>query len=1032
MLSKLVELSIRFRGVVIALACLVAAYGYRTIQHAKFDVYPEFAPPQVTVQTEAPGLSSENVESLVTRPIESALNGTPNLTAIRSNSIQGLSVVVATFQDRIDVFRARQMVTERMSEAAAQMPEGVQAPSLAPLVGATSLTLIIGLTSDVRTPMELRTFADWTMRPRLLGVAGVARVAIFGGDIRQLQIQLHPDRMAALGFSISDVVAASRNATAVKGAGFIETSAQRIVLQTQGQSVTAADLGEVVLASKDGRSLRLKDVAFVTDGAEPKIGDATIMGQPGIMIHISGQYGANTVEVTNAIEAALDELKPAITSQKIRLYPDLFRPADFISEAIRNIGYSLLVGAALVGVVLFLFLFNFRVAVISLTAIPLSLFIAVIVLDRWGVSLNTLTLGGLAIAIGEVVDDAIIDAENIFRRLREAARPVSPADVFRIVRDASVEVRSAVVYATFVVALVFLPVLALSGVQGRLFAPLAWSYILAIMASLVVALTLTPAMCYAMLPAVIDKVREPRFVLRMKRGYERLITRLAGHTVVLIAAAVIICALAAAVIPFMGGEFLPEMREGHFIVHMNLLPGSSLAETVRTGRIVTRELLRNPAVRLVSQQIGRAEQGDDTEGVHSSEIHIDLKPGAREDPTKIEGELRDAVASVPGPSVSINPFLAERMDEIIAGSTAQVVINVFGEDLDVLDRKAAEIARVVSAVRGATDVRVESPPGTPQVNIRLRLQRLQQFGFQPGVMLDEIQAAFQGVRVGEIHEKERVFGVDVILDEASRQDPGRIGSLVLQNAEGSRVPLRQLADGELASGRYNIPHSGTRRRQTVGCDVSGRDLTSFVADVRRAIDTKIQLPPASYITVGGASQAREATQQEILTWSLVAGAGILMLLFIVFGSVRNMMLVLANLRFALVGGVVAVVLTGNSISVGSLVGFVTLFGITMRNSIMMISHFDHLVRFEGETWGLHAAVRGASERLTPVLMTAIVTALGLLPLAVGSGAGREIEGPMALVILGGLGTSTALNLLVLPALALRYGRFSQQPPYPSI
>jgi CzcA family heavy metal efflux pump len=731
------------------------------------------------------------------------------------------------------------------------------------------------------------------------------------------------------------------------------------------------------------------------------------------------------VEVTEAIEAALAELKPAIASQRIRLYPDLFRPANFITEAIRNIGYSLLIGAVLVGVVLFLFLFNFRVAVISLTAIPLSLFIAVIVLDRWGVSLNTLTLGGLAIAIGEVVDDAIIDAENIFRRLREAARPLSSGDVFRIVRDASIEVRSAVVYATFVVALVFLPVLALSGVQGRLFAPLAWSYILAILASLIVALTLTPAMCYAMLPGVIERVKEPRFVVRMKASYERLIERLARHTGIIIAAAIVVSVLAASAVPFMGGEFLPEMREGHFIVHMNLLPGSSLSESVRTGKIVTRELLKNPAVRLVSQQIGRAELGDDTEGVHSSEIHIDLKPGGSEDAVKTEADLRDAVARVPGPSVSINPFLAERMDEIIAGSTAEVVVNVYGDDLDVLDQKAAEIARVLGAVKGAADVRVESPPGTPQVNIVLRPDRMLQFGFQPGVMLDEIQAAFQGAQVGEIHEKERVFGVAVILDEESRSDPNRIGGLMFQNAEGTRVPLGQLADVQLSSGRYNIPHSGTRRRQTVGCDVSGRDLTSFVADVRRAIDEKIKLPAASYITIGGASQARAAAQHEILTYSLVAGAGILMLLFIVFQSVRNTLLVLANLPFALVGGVIAVALTGNDLSVGSMVGFVTLFGITMRNSIMMISHFDHLVRYEGEMWGLRAAVRGASERLTPVLMTAIVTALGLLPLAIGTGAGREIQGPMALVILGGLGTSTVLNLLVLPALALRFGRFTQ-------
>ena len=1006
-----------------ALACLVAAYGYYTIRNAKFDVYPEFSPPQVIVQTEAPGLSSLDVESLVTRPIEAALNGTPNLEALRSNSVQGLSVVVATFEDQIDVYRARQMVSERMTEAATRLPQGVRAPSLAPLVGATSLTLIVGLTSDVRSGMELRTFADWTMRPRLLGVKGVARVAIFGGEVRQLQIQMHPDRLAALGLSITEVVAAARNATAVRGAGFIETSAQRIVLQTEGQSVTPEQLGEVVLTARGGQSVRMKDVALVTEAGEPKIGDATIMGKQGVMIHISGQYGANTVEVTRAIEAALDELKPAIAEQKIQLDGDLFRPANFITEAVRNIGNSLLLGAVLVGVVLVVFLFNIRVAFISLTAIPLSLFIAVILLDHWGVSLNTLTLGGLAIAIGEVVDDAIIDAENIFRRLREAQRPLTALDVFRIVREASVEVRSAVVYATFVVALVFLPVMALSGVQGRLFAPLAWSYILAIMASLVVALTLTPAMCYAMLPKVLDTVREPQFVVRMKAAYGRLVGRLAGHVGWILAAVTVLCLGAAALVPLMGGEFLPEMREGHFIVHMNLLPGSSLAESVRVGRIVTGELTKDPGVRIVSQQIGRAELADDTEGVHSSEIHIDLKPGVTGDPEEIEDGLRQRVAAVPGPAVSINPFLTERLDEIIAGSTAQVVVNVFGDDLDVLDQKAAEVARVMAGVKGAADVRIESPPGTPQVTIQLRPDKMRQFGFQPGQVLEEIQTAWQGTEVGEVHEKERVFQVAVILDDATRNDVARIGGVMLRNGEGLQVPLRELADIELSSGRYNIPHTGARRRQTVGSDISGRDLESFVAEVRETLAKKVQLPGATYITVGGASQARDAARREILVWSLVAAVGIVMLLYMVFRSTRNMLLVLANLPFALVGGVAAVALSGNKVSVGSLVGFVTLFGITMRNSIMMISHFEHLVREEGETWNLQALIRGSSERLTPVLMTAIVTALGLLPLAVGRGAGREIEGPMAMVILGGLATSTVLNLLVLPALALRFGRF---------
>jgi CzcA family heavy metal efflux pump len=748
------------------------------------------------------------------------------------------------------------------------------------------------------------------------------------------------------------------------------------------------------------------------------------MGRPGIMLHISGQYGANTLEVTRAIEQALDELKPALAAQQIHLYPDLFRPANFITASITNISHSLLLGALLVSVVLFLFLFNFRVALISLTAIPLSLLIAVILLDRWGVSLNTLTLGGLAIAIGEVVDDAIIDAENIFRRLRESPKPLAPPEIFRVVRDASLEVRSAVVYATFIVALVFLPVLAMSGVQGRLFAPLAWSYILAILASLAVALTVTPALCFALLPGVIDRAGEPRFVQWLKAAYGRLISSLVGHTRLIVAGVAVLCLVAAATLPFMGGEFLPEMREGHFIVHMSFLPGTSLKESVRVGRLVSRQLLQSPEVRLVSQQIGRAELGDDTQGVHYSEIHVGLKPNFSADPKQTESDIRDIVARFPGPSVSINPFLTERMDEIIGGGVEQVLINIYGEDLAMLDRKAAEIARLIGGIKGAADVRVESPPGTPEVRIRLKPERLRQFGFEPGALLDEIQTAYQGAEVGQIYDGERVFGVAVILDQPSRTDVSRIGELMFQNTDGTRLPLGQLADIEQTSGRYDIPHEGTRRRQVIGCNVAGRDLSSFVEDIQRTIRDRVKLPGGSYLSIGGASQARAAAQREILTYSLLAGAGILILLSVVFRNLRNTLLVLANLPFALVGGVVAVVLSDGNLSVGSLVGFVTLFGITMRNSIMMISHFEHLVHYEGETWNLHAAMRGASERLTPVLMTAIVTALGLLPLAIGSGAaGREIEGPMAMVILGGLVTSTALNLLVLPVLALRYGKF---------
>jgi CzcA family heavy metal efflux pump len=1025
-LTKLVEVSIRFRGIVVALACLVVGYGAYATWTARYDVYPEFAPPQVVVQTEAPGLSPEDVEQLVTRPVENVLNGAPDVEAIRSQSIQGLSVVTVVFLQRTDVYRARQMVNERIAEASVQMPQGVLPPAMAPLTGATSVVLIIGLTSDQRSLMDVRTFADWTLRPRLLGVPGVARVSTFGGDVRELQVQVEPERLAAYHLSFSDVMTAAKAATGVRGAGFIETPTQRVVVQTQGQSLSAAKLGEVVLHVANNRTARLKDVAVVADGAEPKIGDATIMGRPGVMLNISSQYGANTMDVTRALDAAIAEMAPVIAANQLTLHRDLFRPANFIRTSVRSISTALLIGGVLVTLVLLVFLFNLRVAFISLTAIPLSLLVAIIVLTRMGESLNTLTLGGLAIAIGEVVDDAIIDAENIFRRLREAPRNLNASQIFHIVLHASVEVRSAVVYATFIVALVFIPVLTMSGVQGRLFAPLGWTYILAILASLLVALTVTPALSYLLLPKAIETAKEPPYVVALKARYGRWLHALSDRPRTLMISAGALCVLAIAAVPFLGGEFLPPLREGHFIVHMVTLPGTALPESMRLGALVSTELLKNPNVRLVAQQIGRAEQGDDTAGVHYSEIHVDLKPLGGSAAEQAETDVRDALERIPGALFSTKTFLTERIEEVVSGARAQVVVQVFGDDLDVIDQKAQDVLRLVASVPGAVDTQLESPAGTPELVIRLRPEALRQFGFQPVNVLEAIQAAYQGATVGQAYDGNRVFNVVGVLAPGIRQHPDRVGQLPLQNLEGVRVPLQSLADVYETSGRYSIAHEGSRRRQAIFCDVGGRDLASFVADLQQTLRTKMQFPQGVYAVVSGASEALDQARREIFAYSLVAAIGIVLLLSIAFRNIRNTLLVLANLPFALVGGVLAAVATGGNLSVGSMVGFVTLFGITTRNSIMMISHFEHLVRHERETWGIEAAVRGASERLTPVLMTAIVTALGLLPLALGSGEpGKEIEGPMAIVILGGLVTSTVLNLIVLPTLALRYGHFPE-------
>ena len=1026
MLKWLVDFSLRFREVVITLGLVVLGYGVYIASRSQLDVFPEFAPPQVVIQTEAAGLSPEQVEQLVTRPIETVVNGVAHLESIRSQSIQGLSIITAVFAEGTDVFQARQMVSERLVEVASRIPQRAGPPTMAPLTSATSDVLQVGLTSDKRSLMEIRTFADWTLRPRLLAVPGVAKIVVFGGEVRQLQIQVRPDRLLQFGISIDDVLDSARRATGVRGAGFVDTPNQRVVFRTEGQQLSPQHLGDVVLRHKDGRSVRFKDVATIAERPEPMIGAAAIQGTPGAVLVVSSQYGANTLEVTRAVEAALEEMEPAARSLEITIHPKLFRPANFVETAIGNIRSSLLIGAILVTIVLFFFLADVRTALISMMAIPLSLLGAIIVLNRFGVSLNTLTLGGLAIAIGEVVDDAIIDVENILRRLRENHLRPDPRPVFQVVFDASLEVRSAVVYATFVVALVFLPVITMSGIQGRLFAPLGIAYILAILASLLVALTITPALCLVLLPKRARVDHTPSYVARFKRRYRQALERISKHPRAVLTTVAALCLIALAMLPFFGGAFLPELREGHFIVHMSAVPGTSLEQSLAVGREVTKELEKNSHIRSIAQRAGRAEQADDTWGTHYSEINVDLVPLSGEEAESVQSEIRAALVKFPGVYFAIKPFLTERIEEILTGIRGQVAIKIFGEDLDQIDRAAQDVARVVSSVPGAVDVQVESQPGLPEMVVQLRPERLLQFGFQPVSVMDAVQTAYQGTNVAQTFEGNRVFDVTVILDDTARRNPEAAGGLMLQNLEGTRIPLRQVAEIYPTTGRYVILHEATRRRQSVSANVTGRDVSSFVAEAKQRIAKDVRFPAGVYPVFTGTAEAQAQSQQEILVSSIIAGVAILLLLAMAFHNVRNLMLVLANLPFALAGGVLAIFFSGGWLTLGSLVGLVTLFGISTRNSIMMISHFEHLVTAEGESWGLETALRGAAERLLPVLMTALVAALGLLPIAIGSGdPGREIEGPMAIVILAGLVTSTALNLLVLPTLALRYGRFQK-------
>lgn len=1020
MLQAIVRWSIHNRAVIVALAAILLAAGFYAAAHSKLDVFPEFAPPLVTVQTEAPGLSALEVEQLVTLPMERTLGGLPGLDLIRSQSIQGLSALTVIFQDDVDIYRARQLVSERFPEVIELLPDGAKTPRMGPMTKTSGRLVVVGFTSETLSPLALRDIVQWTVRPRLLALRGVALVTLFGGEVRQFQVQIHPDQLIAHNLTLSDVLSAARQATGVRGAGFQENLEQRVVMRVEAQIDSAEKLGETFVTATGAAPVRLRDVATVVEGPEPKFGDALINGRPGVALLAYKQLNGDTVEITERIEAEMEKMRPALEHQGIKYHPALFRQANFIQQAIKNVVHSLLIGAALVAVVLFLLLFNLRTALISLTAIPLSLLGAILVLWAWGVSLNTLTLGGLAIAVGEVVDDAIIDVENIFRRLRENARLGHPRSAAEVVLSASLEVRGAVVYASFIVVLVFVPVFLMSGLQGRLFSPLGYAYALAVLASLAVALTVTPALGLLLLPHA-GGAEEPPLLRWLQGGYERVVRRLDGELPVVAAVMLLLAGGAGWALYQCGGDFLPELRESHYIIHTGGIPGTSLAQNVRMGKVVTEELRKIPAVLEVSQLSGRAELGEDTWGVEYSELEVPLRPLAAEDADQVERSIKQVLRDrFPGFYFSVFSFLSECIHDTLAGTIAPVAVKIYGDDLGDIDQAARQIAQAVAAVPGSDNTRPEPQVGQPEMVIRVRPEDAARFGLRNTEILDAVGAAYQGAVVAHAYDRNRIVNVVVVLDPKSRNDVATVADLRL-DASAGWLRLKQVADVYLSDGRFLIAHEGGLRRQQVTCNVQGRDVESFVAEAERRV-AEIDLPPGVSYAFTGEHLAKQAAQHELLLLSLASGAGVFLLLWMAFGSVRRLGMVLMNLPFALIGGVAAIYMTTGVLDIGALVGFVTLFGITMRNGIMMVSHWQHLHEVEGLDWGAELIFRGARERLAPVLMTALVTGLGLLPIAWGSGeAGREIEGPMALVILGGLVTSTALNLFVLPVFYRHFG-----------
>ena len=1016
MLAAVVRASLRNPRIVTALACLIAVLGVAALLSARFDVFPDFAPPHVLVQTEAPGLDAAQVEALVTRPLEGLLAGTENVKTVRSTSSQGLSAIQVVFDRGGDPYRQRQVVTERLAEFAGVLPRGVGAPLLSPLSSSMEYLVHFGYTSESLSPMELRDVVQWQVKPQILAVPGVAQAQIFGGEVRERQIEVDPAKLAAAGLSLEDVAATARRATELIGGGYVETPTQRIVIQAQSPGATLDALTRAVVSTRDGLPVRLGDLATVRDGAEPRFGDALIAGKPGILIETSTQFGANTLQVTRALEERLDALARGLEKQGVRYHPGLLRPASFIESAIEKLRNSLAVGTVLVVALLLITLRDWRGALVSFSAIPLALLTTVWILEAWGLSLNTMTLGGLVVALGVVVDDAVIDVENILRRRRSAG---ADADIGELFISASLEVRRPVFYATAAVAVAFLPILMMSGLQGAFFRPLSIAFLLAVGLSLLVAMSATPALC-ALLMTRHRPNPEAAFLEYLKRGQLRAIGWLDERPRVLAAIFLISGAAGVICLPLLGARLLPDFRENYLIAHASLRPGVSLAETTRVGERISKGLIAIPGVKSVAEQIGRAENGQDPDAPNKSEFEVQIDPRQDRTAVDIDAAIRRVFGDYPNQLVDIYSVLAERIGETLSGESAPFSISVIGSDLDADDRVGAQIVEVLQHVPDSGNVRLTVPPREVELRVELLPAQLALYGLQAADVLETINAAYHGAVAAELNQADRSIPV-VVRVAGAGADPGALGALLLRGRDGALTPLSSAANITFASARSRVDHQDGLRRQLVVASPRGADQVGYAEAARKAIAAQIVLPAGVFLRYGGAAQAEAAARNELLLHSGAAFVLIVLFLALAFGSARHVLLVLLSLPSTLIGGVAAVALTGGTLTLGAMVGFVALFGMAARNTILLVSHYDHLVQSEGQPWNLDTARRGAEERLTPVLLTALLTGLALLPVALQlHQPGHEIEGPMAVVILGGLVSSTLVSLLLIPPLAARW------------
>ena len=1026
MLDAVIRNALRYRLVTIVLALVVLVYGGLTLWRLPIDVFPDLNRPRVTVMTEAPGLAPEEVETLVTFPLESVLNGATGVQAVRSASGVGLSVIQVEFAWGTDIYVDRQIVAEKVAVALDRLPKGIR-PQLAPISSIMGQVMHVGMWSEggATPPMEVRTLADWVVRQRLLTIPGVAQVVTMGGGRKQFQVLVNPESLVTYGLTLHEVEQAVQASNSNATGGYLNQGGNELLVRSLGRIQTLSDLQSVVVKSTGDRPVVLAQVARVAEGPQVKRGDAAVNGHPAVILVISKQPGADTRRLTDDVTRALEGLRSSLPAD-VRLDATLYQQRTFIDLSIQNVVEALRDGGILVVVVLFLFLLNLRTTFITLTAIPLSIVITGLVFKWLGMSINTMTLGGLAVAIGELVDDAIVDVENIFRRLRENAHAADPKPALRVVYEASSEVRNSIVFSTILVVLVFVPLFALGGMEGRLFTPLGTAYIVSILASLVVSLTVTPVLSFWLLP-------HARFMAHEQDGVLlRVLKALAGwairlsvrHPVPILAAVAVAVGVSVAFVAGLGRDFLPPFNEGCVQVNVLLPPGTSLETSNAIASMVDEKIGSIRGVATFSRRTGRAELDEHAEGVNASEIIVSFDPRAGRDREEVLEELRDELTQVPGVVIAVEQPLAHLISHMLSGVKAQVGIKLYGDDLGILRRTAERMKQAIADVRGVKDLMVEQQVEIPQLQIRLRRDKLVQYGLTADAVNEFVETAMNGRTVSEIVEGERKFDLVVRLDEPYRVDLDTLRRTPITLPAGGRVPLETVADIALGSGPNTINRENVRRRIIIQCNTAGRDLGGVVTDIQaRLAPLLAELPTGYFVEYGGQFESQRQATRMIGALSLVSLAGMFLALYTLFRSTNLALQVLSALPMAAIGSVAALVLTRQSLTVASMVGFISLSGIASRNGILLIAHYLHLVRHEGERFTPQMVERAGRERVAPMLMTALTAGIALVPLVMAAGEpGKELLYPVATVILGGLISSTLLDFFVHPALFWCFGR----------